>query len=133
VFKPLARIYDPALAAKAGIPLTCASLPENGMCVGDLKSSVERLDLNTPCSGVMNNLGFVWFREERAYTQAMAEREVPVVLEHLVRELTFINIGPRARILAVARALHVRTLGFCGVWLFRVRCDAWSRPRESQC
>jgi hypothetical protein len=34
VFKPLARIYDPALAAKAGIPLTSASLPENGMCVG---------------------------------------------------------------------------------------------------
>lgn len=56
---------------------------------------------------MFNNLGFVWFKEERAYVQGMAAREVPVVLEHLVRELTFINIGPRSRVLSVARALHV--------------------------
>ena len=81
---------------------------------------------------MFNNLGFVWFKEERAYTQAMAEREVPVMLEHLVRELTFINVGPRSRVLAVARALQVRSLGFVVGGLFAVRRDAWGRPKESQ-
>jgi hypothetical protein len=69
-------------------------------------------------SGMFNNLGFVWFKEERAYVQGMAAREVPVALEHLVRELTFINIGPRARVLSVARALHVSSLG-CSILLFK--------------
>lgn len=68
----------------------------------------------TPCAAesggwLFNNLGFVWFKEESAYTQAMSEREVPVCLEHLVRELSVINIGTHSRVVAVARALQVQS------------------------
>jgi len=42
---------------------------------------------------MFNNLGFTWFKEERAYAAAMTARSVPVALEHLVRELTFSEHG----------------------------------------
>jgi hypothetical protein len=52
-------------------------------------------------------LGFTWFKEERAYSAAMAARCVPVALENLVRELTFLNMGNFSRVLSIARALQV--------------------------
>ncbi len=59
---------------------------------------------------LFNNLGFVWFKEELAYSAAMSKRQVPVCLEHLVRELSIINIGSHSRVVSVARALQVRCL-----------------------
>ena len=56
---------------------------------------------------MFNNLGFTWFKEERAYAAAMSARSVPVALEHLVRELTFLNMGNFTRVLSTARALQV--------------------------
>jgi hypothetical protein len=57
---------------------------------------------------MLGNLGFMRFKEERAYSQAMAAREVPFVLENLVRELTFLNMGSRSKVISFAHALHVR-------------------------
>jgi hypothetical protein len=88
VCKPLVKIYDPSHAARLGQQALC-QLPSDGG------------------AGLFNNLGFVWFKEEAAYKQAMSAREVPVALEHLFRELSFLNIGSTSRVLTVARALQV--------------------------
>ena len=57
---------------------------------------------------MFGNLGFVWFKDERAYSQAMAAREVPILLDTLFRELTFLNMGSSSKVMGFARALHVR-------------------------